>query len=93
MTKIGCDYTFPIFYQDLPIIHTLYFKRFYATVFTDFGQGYNLENEQTDKYQSAGFEFISNTFLVPYDMNMKFGFRYSRLTNLNSNMYEIIITL
>jgi hypothetical protein len=92
MSKIGVDYTLPLLYPDLSILHTIYLKRFYASLFSDFGQGRNTDNI-VKGYQSAGIEMISNTFIVPYDINFKIGVRYSRLINSNNNIFEAIIKL
>ncbi len=80
--KGSANYTLPIAYPDLSLIHTIYLKRFAANLFYDYGMTKNLK---TTYYRSTGAELKSETFFFHFPVPFIIGLRSSYLFDIDKN--------
>jgi hypothetical protein len=76
--KGGINYTFPLLYPDLNILHILHIKRFSSNLFYDYLEG--RDGGKKFLYRSAGAELATEIRLFAIDvLPLQIGIRYSYL--------------
>jgi len=74
--KGSANYTLPIAYPDVSLLHTLYFKRLAVNLFYDYGMIYNTDSKY---FRSSGLELKSETFFFHIPVPLILGVRGSYL--------------
>lgn len=91
IAKSGINYAFPLWYPDLNILSILYFKRFKANQFYDYGVVWDGDNDKF--YRSFGTELTTDMNIFHLPINCDLGVRYSYLLETHKHVFEFVFGL
>ncbi|MFN8259098.1 MAG: hypothetical protein U0W24_25640 [Bacteroidales bacterium] len=87
--KFTSDYQFPVWYPDINIGPLVYFKRFRAGVFYDYGTGY--VSTSNYEYQSVGGSLMAEIKLLRINYPFEIGIQYAHRLTDGQNEYSFLI--